>query len=236
MADNETAIETKRITNRSGARQGVNTIEGRVMLAPGQSRDVVVDENQLRRIRRLTFIDIEGERTTDRANQQSAGGNSALEEQLRTAIAESVTLQEELVREREASGPLNERVQLLQQQVDGFAAERTALEERIAALEEDKAQLDSQLGSLVASRDDAVSAMQQLLTKDGSALAGKNLEGLHGKHKGRGSYSIVNAADEEIVEKLTAEQSDAFDAMSPADQLLWVDAQLTPPKQADQQE
>ena len=231
--------DTKKITNTSNARQGINTGAGRVMLNPGETREVTLDDVQLARIRRLPFMDIDGERssrrTMDQIQNDMARDNSGLQQQLDSAIAENLTLQNDLVAERTEKANLIEKTQLLANQIEAANSEKAALQETIDGLTEDKNQLDAQIGTLVAEREENTGLMRAFLTKDGSALAGKNLTGLQGKHKGRGSYSIVNADGEEIVEKLTAEQSDAFDAMTPTNQLVWIDAQLTPPKQAEQE-
>lgn len=206
------------ITNRSAGRQGLNVGDARVWIAPGKTVDVQ-DERAIERAKRIPGLEIEGFSRSPTIRERSSGAPEP---------------------ERTEDGPLQQQLDDLtasfEQQSLEFGTVQTQLGERNTRVEELEGQLktaNEELESLRSLEAGFLEKMTTVMTSASSPLAGKSLAGLNATHKGRGSYSVVNGDGEEIVEKLTKDQTDVFNAMTPVDQLVWIDSQLTMPKQAE---
>lgn len=212
------------VVNRSSARQGFNLSNGdRIFFEPGQGRDVD-DEALIAKLKKSGLFAIEGYSPTPtirernesaRVTEPTASDNGPLLDRISSLEADYASLANDLEAERTTSAAATTRV--------------GELETQLAAANEELEQLRGVEQGFVAK-------LQGVLTSGEGPLAGRSLEGLKSTHRGRGSYSVVNGAEEEVVEKLTKEQADAFDAMTPVDQLVWIDAQYSPPKTAEKTE
>jgi hypothetical protein len=80
-----------KITNNSPARQGFNTADGKVSLAPGEtSADVSLTPKQAERLSRLPFIALDGQ--AGKGGKSGKGGNANAD--LTKALAEITTLKD----------------------------------------------------------------------------------------------------------------------------------------------
>lgn len=210
------------VVNRSRGRQTLNGKDGtRVTFAPGEGRDID-DEFVIERAKKIKTFEIEGFSRSKTLEQRTAELGST--------------------REPEATddGPLRQQLEDLEQnfanQSEELNVANTNLASKNTRIEELEGQLQSQGQELEGLRSENagfLGKLQAVMTSASSPYAGRSLQGLNAKHKGRGSYAVVNDADEDVVESLTKDQSDEFNALSDIDKLVWVDAQWTPPKQAE---
>jgi hypothetical protein len=120
-----------KLTNTSGARQGVRTTKGLVWLKPGEAReDLELTEEQARRADRLPFITVEGEAMSN-PNRQGAisqADREALRRQFDQMRARILDLEGRLESAEAGNSDLAEKLRVANAEVETWKALAEAAE------------------------------------------------------------------------------------------------------------
>ena len=232
-----------KVTNNSGALQGINTPSGVVWLRPGQTLDVNVPEKiedqdnpQYLKLLKTQHFGIEGveRKFSPTAAERTAalGAESALEAK-RDGLSE-----EEVERLSDAQRMLdsaNEDLENMTADRDRLQADLTTAAAKATELQGQLDTANEQVTSLIAERDSLKAQVdqlnQQLLDLQNPFKPGhldQVTAGLDAKHKGSGSYSIFSG-ETEVLTGLKKVDIDEFDKLENDRQKTdWVNSRVAP--------